>query len=108
MPPDKARQISTQLACLAANIAEIAEEIRAMAGCTETAMSPSDRPAAKSDGGIQPTLEQVRAVLADMSRGGHTAEVRELLEGHGATRLSEIDPAKYAKLLADAEVLGDG
>jgi len=54
------------------------------------------------------TLEQVRAVLADKSRNGLTAEVRELLERHGATRLSEIDPAKYAELLADAEVLGDG
>ena len=54
------------------------------------------------------TLEQVRAVLAEKSRNGHTAKVRELLEKHGASKLSEIDPAKYAALLADAEVLGDG
>ena len=54
------------------------------------------------------TLEQVRAVLADKSRCGHTAEVRELLERHGAAKLSEIAPAKYAALLADAKVLGDG
>jgi len=54
------------------------------------------------------TLEQVRAVLADKSRSGHTAEVRELLQKHGASKLSEIDPGKYAALLADAEVLGNG
>ena len=54
------------------------------------------------------TLEQVRAVLAEKSRNGHTAKVRELLEKHGASKLSEIDPAKYAALLADAEVLSDG
>jgi hypothetical protein len=54
------------------------------------------------------TLEEVRAVLAEKSRNGHTAKVRELLEKHGASKLSEIDPAKYAALLADAEVLGDG
>lgn len=54
------------------------------------------------------TLEQVRAVLAEKSRGGHTAEVRLLLEKHGAAKLSEIDPAEYAALLAEAEVLGDG
>ena len=53
-------------------------------------------------------LEQVRAVLAEKSRSGHTAQVRALLEKHGAAKLSEIDPAKYGALLAEAEVLGDG
>lgn len=50
-------------------------------------------------------LEDIRAVLADKSRKGHTAEVKALLTKHGADKLSEIDPAKYAALLADAEVL---
>ncbi len=51
------------------------------------------------------TLEEVRAVLAEKSRAGHTAEIRELLNKHGADKLSEIDPAEYAALLAEAEVL---
>ena len=51
------------------------------------------------------TLEQVRAVLAEKSRSGHTAEVRELLLKHGAAKLSEIDPVDYKALLAEAEVL---
>ena len=51
------------------------------------------------------TLEAVRAVLAEKSRSGHTEEVRELLAKHGADKLSEIDPAEYAALLAEAEVL---
>ena len=54
------------------------------------------------------TLEAVRAVLAEKSRVGHTARVRELLEKHGAKKLSEIDPSEYAALLAEAEVLGNG
>ena len=54
------------------------------------------------------TLEQVRAVLADKSRAGHTAEVRVLLQKNGASRLSGVDPASYEALLADAEVLGNG
>ena len=53
------------------------------------------------------TLEQVRAVLADKSRKGHTAEIRALLQKYGAARLSGIDPARYKALLADAEVLTD-
>ena len=51
------------------------------------------------------TLEEVRAVLAEKSRSGHTEEVRGLLAKHGADKLSEIDPAEYAALLAEAEVL---
>ncbi len=54
------------------------------------------------------TLEQVRAVLAEKSRAGHTAQVRELLEKYGAAKLSEIDSSQYPSLLAEAEVLGNG
>ena len=53
------------------------------------------------------TLEMVRAVLAEKSRAGYTAQVRELLEKHGAEKLSEIDPFKYPSLLLEAEVLGN-
>lgn len=51
------------------------------------------------------TLKEVRAVLAEKSRAGHTAEVKELLNKHGADKLSEIAPSEYPALLADAEVL---
>lgn len=63
---------------------------------------------AQSEAASQPkpvTLEQVRAVLAEKSRAGHTAEVRELLGQHGAAKLSEIDPAEYPALLKEAEEL---
>ena len=50
-------------------------------------------------------LEQVRAALAEKSRAGHTSEVKALLIKHGADKLSDIDPAEYPELLAEAEVL---
>lgn len=50
-------------------------------------------------------LEDVRAVLADKSRMGHTASVRDLLAKYGASKLSEIDPEKYPALLKEAEML---
>jgi hypothetical protein len=53
----------------------------------------------------QGTLEEVRAVLAEKSHDGFTAEVRALLQKYGVSKLSEIDPGKYAALLADAEGL---
>lgn len=54
-----------------------------------------------------PTLEQVRAVLAEKSRAGHTAAIRELLQKYGAAKLSLVDPQHYEALLKDAEGLAD-
>ncbi len=76
------------------------------AGKAGKAAKKEEKPAAKQAQEEKPlTLEEVRAVLAEKSRAGHTAEVRELLNKHGADKLSGIDPAEYAALLAEAEVL---
>jgi len=65
-----------------------------------------DEPAAPTKPAL--TLEQVRAVLADKSRKGFTAQIRSLLQKYGAAKLSGIDPANYEALLAEVEVLGNG
>ena len=70
--------------------------------------SADEAPAATTPAEPQLTLEQVRAVLADKSRMGFTAEIRALLQKYGAAKLSGIDPANYKALVADAEVLGNG
>ena len=76
------------------------------AGKAGKAAKKEEKPVAKQEPEEKPlTLEEVRAVLAEKSRSGHTEEVRELLAKHGADKLSEIDPAEYAALLAEAEVL---
>ena len=64
--------------------------------------APAPAPAAPEK---KVTLEEVRAVLAEKSHDGLTAEVRELLQKYGATKLSGVDPKHYAALLKDAEVL---
>ena len=72
------------------------------------AQEPEKKTAAKKEEKAEPkplTLEQVRAALAEKSRAGHTAEVKALLIKHGADKLSDIDPAEYPALLAEAEVL---
>ncbi|MBS5776699.1 MAG: hypothetical protein E7K81_03255 [Finegoldia magna] len=50
-------------------------------------------------------IEDVRKILADKSRLGHTAKIRELLEKYGAKKLSEIEPSNYEDLIADVEKL---
>ncbi|MCM1008162.1 MAG: rRNA biogenesis protein rrp5 [Ruminococcus flavefaciens] len=75
-------------------------------GAKKDTAEKEEKSAAKQEPEEKPlTLEEVRAVLAEKSRAGHTAEVKELLNKHGADKLSEIDPAEYAELLAEAEVL---
>ena len=67
-----------------------------------------EKPTVPTDPNPPPTLEQVRAVLADKSRRGYTAEVKALLRQHGADKLSEITPSEYEALLAEVEALGNG
>ena len=50
-------------------------------------------------------IEDVRKILADKSRLGHTAKIRELLEKYGAKKLSDIEPSNYKDLVADVEEL---
>ena len=76
------------------------------AGGTPAKKEAVKKAAAKAEPEVKaPTLEEVRAVLAEKSRAGHTAKVKELLEKHGAPKLSGIDPAEYPALLAEVEVL---
>ena len=53
-------------------------------------------------------LEDVRAVLAELSRSGRTKDVRAKLDELGAKKLSEVDPARYPALLEWARGLSDG
>lgn len=56
---------------------------------------------------VQVSLEQVRTVLARLSQAGHTAQVRELVQAAGASKLSEVDPAKFGQLLEPAGAFAD-
>lgn len=60
----------------------------------------------------QPTPEQqtvtfveLRSRLSEISRNGHTAGVKELLQKYGADKLSDVAESDYTALLAEAEVL---
>ena len=55
----------------------------------------------------QLTLEEVRAVCAEKSRAGFTAEVKAIIAKHGADRLSSVKPEDYESILANVEVLGN-
>jgi len=95
----------SELRNAAQSLNSVADSLTALFSGTqpETSVLPESIPTSKPL-----TLEDVRAVLAEKSRNGHTTKIRELLEKHGAAKLSEIDPQKYAALLAESEVLDNG
>lgn len=49
------------------------------------------------------TIEQVRAVMAEKSQAGLTAQVKALLETFGAAKLSAVNPEDYEALLEAAK-----
>ena len=51
------------------------------------------------------TIDQVRAVLAEKSGEGKTAEVKALLFKYDAGKLSAVKPKDYAALLEEAQRL---
>ena len=52
------------------------------------------------------TIEEVRAALLEKRKAGYRDEVKALLVRHGAEKLTDIDPAEYEPLMAEAEVIG--
>ena len=98
--------VVSDLHSLANSVEAVAKAIEQPKNADAEATKPAE--SKKENAEPQITLEQVRAVLAEKSNEGYTAQVRELLKKHGADRLSAIDPSEYVSLLADAEVLGNG
>ena len=102
------RSLADSLQAVADAVAKNGQEQPAQATEEQSVQKLEKKNAAKQVEKAEPkplTLEQVRAALAEKSRAGHTSEVKALLIKHGADKLSDIDPAEYPALLAEAEVL---
>ena len=112
MTPGKAQQIGNDLACLAASIAEIAEEIKALYDfdhdkneAYDEPELPKEEPTPEPFKPHTPTLEEVRGILADKASSGFREAVQALIKKHGANRLSDIDPSEYDALIKEARAL---
>ena len=103
MTPDKAQQIGNDLASLAASIAEIAAEIKALYDYDHDNNEAHDEPELPKP--QPPTLEEVRGILADKASSGFREAVQALIKKHGANRLSDIDPSEYDALMQEVSEL---
>ena len=102
------RSLADSLQAVADAVAQGGQEQPDQTTEEKPAQKPEKKNVAKQVEKAEPkplTLEQVRAALAEKSRAGHTSEKKALLIKHGADKLSDIDPAEYPALLAEAEVL---
>lgn len=95
----------SELDAVIRELRDTAASIKGLADSLEEMFS-SNTPAEKPQPTI--TLPEVRAILAEKSRAGYTAQVKELLRQHVADKLSAIDPAEYAALVKEAEGIGNG
>nr|DAZ33541.1 MAG TPA: hypothetical protein [Caudoviricetes sp.] len=63
---------------------------------TKSTPEPEEKP---------PTLEELRANLADLARKGHTQEIQAMLLRHGYKKISEVPAAEYPAILEEARSL---
>ena len=93
---------------------DVVEDLRSLADSLQavatafTENEPEDQPAQVEETAPKPpmiSLETLRARLGEISRAGYTAAVHDLIQKHGATHLSKVDPKDYDSLLKEAEAL---
>lgn len=87
------KTLADELRSLAQQMTDLAGRLEA-----ETAKEP-DRPEKEI------SYTDVRKLLAEKSKAGHTEEVRQIIRDHGAEKLSGLDPKEYAAVVREAEVL---
>ena len=96
--------MNKELLSVAEAMTALAESLKALAGAEvkeEAKAEVKPEPEKKKI-----TLEEVRKVLSEKSSAGYTAEVKALLEKHGGSKLSAIDPGEYPQLLEEIKEIG--
>lgn len=83
-------------------ILDVAKQMRKLADSIEALTKEEDVKASESEEKVI-SLEDVRAVLAKISQHGLAGEVKKLIEKYGGTKLSDVDPDNYQRLLEDAK-----
>lgn len=104
----KKKELERLLADLKRRSREISEIADALGG-----LLSSEEPAGEQTTPEEPAektyaFEDVRALLAEKARAGGREEVKALLQKFGAKKLSDVAPADYGALAAEAEMIGNG
>ena len=98
---EELRKSTNKLSEILSTVSDIITSINDIVGSIESAFSSSPEKPKENKKSV--TLEEVRAILAEKSRAGKTAEVKGLLTKFGVNKLSELDSSKYDELLKETE-----
>lgn len=101
---EKLVAVANLLADLTGAVAEIAAEFGEVKVEKKEEVKQEEAPAKTEE--KKYTLEDVRKALAEKSGAGFTAEVRELLQKHGASKLSGIKESEYAAIMEEVQTIG--
>lgn len=84
---------------------DVVQDLRSLADSIETLVNAVDgnevAPQAK-ESASKITFQDLRAVLAVLTRDGKQQQVKELIERYGAKKLSEVPEEAYQELLEEA------
>ena len=103
-------EIGNELVNITDTLARVISELTSLADSVaklSTALKADDvtAPVPKAPQKKTPELAEVRALLAEVSRSGKTAEVKKLLQSHGCEKLSEVESEFYEELMTEARAL---
>lgn len=77
----------------------------AFAPVTPAAPAATNAPAPVTPGAPQATIDEVRAKIAPLIKAGKVAEMQALFAEFGAQKLTDVNPAHYAALIARAATI---
>lgn len=80
---------------------EANEPVAATNEPVEAAKETKKKAAEKETKEEQPTLEELRAVMAEKNRDGHREAVKAIIHKYGANNLSAMDPKYYAQAMKE-------
>ena len=103
---DEMTEVGRTLITCGESLVKAAAHVR---GCfTEDELAPAEEPVPATEPETAPpkayTKEEVRAILADLSQNGFRNEAKALVRKYSdGGSLTDIDPANYPDLVAEAE-----
>lgn len=92
---------------VAEDLKNLSESVQSVCTVVSEGLSPEEEQEQEQIEDKSVEFEKVRGVLANKSREGHTAKIKEIIKKYGADKLSEVDPKDYPAILKEVEGLKD-
>lgn len=92
------------------NLVQVANALRSYLSSEDTSepqLTEKEEPQTPKVPSKSYSMEEVRAILSAKSKAGYREQVKDLITKRGVENLTKLDPAEYASLVAEVEVLGN-